>query len=440
MQLLNISRSPDDGDKHFLKNVLLPRCSVAPTLDLKDEWRKFALSAAVGHYPEESVFVLDREALRSRVRLFLDGFLDDVDGVTPRMTYAAKVNPAPEYIEVMLEEGLTRFDCASKGEVDHLKDIAVNNGAEIECFYNQPALLFPRQTAANLRNGVRYFTVMDQYGLDQILEAMEIADVKPEDVMIAVRLGLKNNGAKISVSGKFAVDDDEMVQSLLREIEGQGFQTGLAMHLGSQNEDPATFAPGISKMADFAETYGGVQNLNVGGGIPANYMDNCFDAQDYLSVINDSIRAHKGRALCESQYGHKPSVNAEVGRAMVAESTHLISRVSCVRAASGTEPTRVHITDGVYHSFMDSILYEVPFNFKAFTLGGEAFSAESVSCRVQGVTCDDIDRIDGVPLPRDVQERVRKEAVWLTCDNMGAYSRVLSTKFCGRGQAPIYVY
>jgi len=362
-------------------------------------------------FPEETFCFLNAGKLRETAGILRDYFLPG--NQARAIAYAIKANPKKRILEILSEEGIRHFDCASSGEIDAVKEI--NPKAEI--FFNHPI-----KTSADIfhaaGSGVHHFTVQAHQEIVKIMNNA-FPNMSPDPVEIAVRLRTPNEKAKIDLSTKYGVSHgaaSSMIYAIRKMI---GAVPGISIHTGSQNEDPRIFVEAIRYMADVARESGGVKTMNVGGGIPVNYAENDnFQLKQYVEMISAALESNSPGALLED-----PKLIIELGRAVVGE---CIDLVIPVLAAEEREKKTIYINDGVFTSFSDYAIHGWQYNFKTIGEKGRTLSANKIPYVVFGRTCDSGDTLGEVLLPEDLTDR---DFLWL--QNAGAYMDSQSTRFNG---------
>jgi ornithine decarboxylase len=161
-----------------------------------------------------------------------------------------------------------------------------------------------------------------------------------------------------------------------------------------------------------------LQVLNVGGGFPARYNGSKeAELSDFFSAIRQAVKA---------AFGDRPPVlECEPGRALVAGSTSLLTRVKLVRHG----PDEVFINDGIYGALMEC--WQVPELLPPFRAirDGLLLGGPVRPFTVFGPTCDPLDRLpDRLELPSGL-----REGDFIEFGNIGAYGAATMTRFNGYG-------
>jgi len=383
-----------------------------------------AIAMATAKYPEESIMLLDEGALRERAGTIRKHFM----GTT---AYAVKANPRRRILKILVEEGITTFDCSSPEEVSAVQK--VNPDAKI--LYNMPVNT-RSDIAAVLARGGRHFTAHDREGVEEILTCALLANKPPqqiplEEIHIVARLETFNPHAAIDLSDKFGATTEE-TEMMIEDIRRAGASPGLSIHTGSQNTDPNEFKKGIRKMTKLARDVGGVDSINVGGGLPANIHDgDRYLIEGYLDEINSAIRKNLAGVFRKDAIDR---VYIEPGRAMVAEAVDLIIPVLSVTTRRGERV--IYMKEGLFGSFFDAALHKWQFPFEALRRNDRRFSDQKATFKLLGQTCDSGDKIGTkVLLPENIQR-----GDYLHVPSAGAYMSSQASDFNGCKKARYVSY
>ena len=366
--------------------------------------------------PEESLCFLNEGKLREKVGILRDNFLPENEH--RRILYSVKANAKNRIIKILSEEGIDGFDCSSPNEID----MALAQNPEAEIFFNNP-IRTANAIKRALERDVRYFAVQSRRGIEKILQTAPQG--APE---ISVRLQTLNPEAKIDLSKKFGVTE-ETAKELLRFLKASNVRRGLSIHTGSQNTSPRAFEEGIGFMTGIARSEGGVNSVNLGGGIPVDYFEGGdFDFREYLELISRYVRNNIKGALDKAS---DPQIILELGRAIIAESVDLAIPVLATEKRLGKKC--VYINDGVFTSFSDYPIHGWKYNLKTIGKNGRKLSETKEPYIVFGRTCDSGDTLGEADLPSDLKEG---DHIWVP--NAGAYMDTQASFFNGY-EPPKYV-
>ena len=338
-------------------------------------------------------------------RWFQENFKGDV-------FYAVKANPSPWVIKALAENGVTSFDVASIPEIELVAEHAPGSRmAFMHPVKNRAAI-----SAAYFDHGVRTFALDSHEELAKLIDAT--GDAK--DLNLIVRLAVAADGAAYSLAGKFGVSMHEAPGLLLAARRATQDLMGVSFHVGSQCMRPTAYQAAMSQ-ASRALVRAGVfaDVVDVGGGFPSVYPGMVPPALgDYLDSID--------RGFAEMMVHETSELWCEPGRALVAESTSVLTRVELRKDDS------LYLNDGAYGNLFDAAHAKWLFPVKLMRLeDGVADEVEGPlkAYRFWGPTCDSLDYMPGpFWLPEDV-----REGDYVEVGMLGAYGTAMATRFNGFG-------
>jgi ornithine decarboxylase len=349
--------------------------------------------------PAEPVYLFSEGCLERQVTRFFRSF----PGV---VSYAVKANPEPRVLAALASRGVCHFDVASLGEVETVA--ARCRGAVLH--FNNPIKPAEAIEAAYRQFGVRSFALDEASELEKIHRTTG----GDRDVLYSVRFRLPHGGASYDFGSKFGADPEDAAD-LLRRVRQLGGRPALTFHPGSQCVEPARYARYLEWAAKIERRAGVVlDQINVGGGFPEYYANAHPPAlEEYFLAIAQAA---------ERYFDRVPPLMCEPGRAMVASSVSLLTRVIHVRDDGRT----VFLNDGVYGGMQEQAVVDLRFPVRIWR-EGRILQDEGVTCRVFGPTCDPIDRLSGeLSLPGSI-----RSGDYVEFGLLGAYGSATSTGFNG---------
>lgn len=348
--------------------------------------------------PSYPVYCVHPDELHRCARQFLDGF-------PGRVLYAVKCNPHPLILDLLHKAGIRHFDTASLSEIAQIRETFPHADA----YFMHPVKGRAAIDAAHDVYGIDHWMIDHEDELHKIIDASGSGDGQ----VMLVRLGTRPFGSAFELSKKFGASRQEAAR-LLRLVSREGFQPGLAFHVGSQCRTPDAFRDAFEAVKEVLETSGvDIHYLDVGGGFPADYIDDTPPAFDlYVDAVREGVASLKLRGDCV--------LMCEPGRALVASSMTLITQVLL------RKENEVFINDGVYHSLSESVDGHIHYPARVIRKTGEA-STTLKPFTVFGPTCDSSDVL---PYPVELPEDVR-EGDWIEFGQLGAYSNAMRTNFNG---------
>jgi ornithine decarboxylase len=158
-----------------------------------------------------------------------------------------------------------------------------------------------------------------------------------------------------------------------------------------------------------------VDIVDVGGGFPSVYPGMTPPPMDeYMNAIRAAFE--------EMMVLENADLWCEPGRALIAESVSILTRVELVKGDS------VYMNDGSYGCLFDIVHAKWPFPIRVHRADGSV-SEETAPFKLYGPTCDSIDSMPGpYHLPADLAE-----GDVLEFGMLGAYGTSMATRFNGFG-------
>jgi ornithine decarboxylase len=364
--------------------------------------RPLNLIDAIKDYSDEMpLYCFAPSELQATYRRFAEFFPGQV-------TYAVKANPEPQIIETLLNEGMAAFDVASLNEIALVRGFSKT----AELHYNNPIRSRRENDAAFHQHEVRSFSVDCIGELRKLKEA--VAD-QADLVEASIRFHLDLGVAGYDFGTKFGATPEEAI-ALVAEAEALGFRVSLTFHPGSQCRQANAYRQYIEMASQISKAAGcELSTLNVGGGFPVQFPE---DKVEDLKVYMDEIVSAVDDAFPEQ----RPDLVCEPGRAMVANSVALVTKVKAIKGDG-----RLYLNDGVYGGFQESHIIKMLPRYEVFSKSGERKAAEDLEFTVFGPTCDSLDQLPGkLSFPNDLQE----EDIIVFYD-MGAYGSSTTTNFNG---------
>ena len=345
--------------------------------------------------PDRPVACLRLPALEQAARRLTSAFPGDV-------LYAVKCNPHPAVLGALHRGGVRHFDTASLSEIRLVRE---RLGRAACAHFNHPV-----KARAALREAAA--RGVDRYVIDSAAELDKVADTVAPHAHVAVRLATPPGEAVQHMSSKFGAPPPEAAR-LLREVAARGFRAGIAFHVGSQCRDPGDYADAIEAAAGVRAAAGvPLAALNVGGGLPAPYVDDPVPPLEaFLRRISAAVRDF-GFADCRLQ--------CEPGRFLVVDGCSVLAQVHL------RKDRRLYINDGIFGGLCEVVHLRLRVPLRTHRREG-AVPGPTGAFTVYGPTCDPVDVLPGIwTLPEGIQE-----GDWIEFGQTGAYSSALTTRFNG---------
>ena len=332
-------------------------------------------------------------------------FVDHFPGET---LYAVKANDSVAVLNTLYDAGVRHFDVASATE---LRTMARFSGAKMHVMHPVKSRRFIAEAYYDF--GVRTFA------LDTEDELEKIADVtgNAKDLTLIVRVACPSTYSEISLEGKFGAPWSD-APDLIRLARQQSELLGISFHVGSQTMCPTGYGQAlrnVSQQIVRAATL--VDIIDVGGGFPARYPG--MEPPSLDSYIGEISAAFDRMAV-----GYNCQLWCEPGRALAAEAESVIVKVDARRKDT------LYINDGAFGTLYDAAHCKWVFPTRAFSAAGEPVNCRSLKTfDFYGPTCDSADYLPG---PFLLPERIG-EGDYIEVGNIGAYGRVMASRFNGYG-------
>lgn len=271
--------------------------------------------------------VMDLPTVRDRYAQLRSAFAD------ARICYAVKANPAPEVVAALVALG-SSFDVASLGEIE----LCLAHGATADSISYGNTIKKRSDVAKAHALGVRLFVT------DNETDLRNIAAVAPGS-RVFCRVLVDDKGSRTPFGRKFGCPP-QTAAHLLRSARDLGLDAyGVSFHMGSQQLDPTAWEQGIAaarNVFDAVKEHGvRLRMVNLGGGLPASYLDPVPPLERYAALIEQSI---------EERFGaDRPELLIEPGRFLVGDAGVLRSEVVLVVPEHGSSGRRwVYLDVGRY--------------------------------------------------------------------------------------------
>jgi ornithine decarboxylase len=322
--------------------------------------------------------------------------------------YALKCNSAPDVLAALAGLG-AGFEIASAYELE----LVAAAGIRAEDVIYSNTVKPPSHIAEAHSAGVFRFA------FDSEPELVKLAQYAPGSSVYA-RITVDDAHSLFPLSKKFGTSTEEAFGLLQFAGELGLVPYGVTFHVGSQCTDPQAWGRAIARcgilMAQLQRRGIRLEMLNLGGGMPARYVDPTPPLDEIALVIE---RARE-------RLPYQPSLlAAEPGRVLVAESAVLAATVIGVENRRGER--WVYLDVGGYNGMMEAVQTAGRWRFPLLTSRPDHLSGPTVATTVTGPSCDSTDTMFyDVPLPTTLQTGDR-----LYIGTAGAYTTSYASSFNG---------
>jgi diaminopimelate decarboxylase len=376
------------------------------------------------------------------------------ESVHPRikLCYASKANSNMSVLATILSAG---------------GDIEVNSGGEL--FKARKVGFKPEQVVFNgvsktdkeiedaLLYGIMAINVDSLWELEQIERVARktgrvanIAIRLVPEIVTRSHIGLQTG----LLSSKFGVSPAQIEQAFTIALKASDVinLTGIHIHIGSQTPDPHPFAAAFAEMWRFVidfyrKTGHRFSHINIGGGLPVNYLQDTPQSHDIAERERDMLSAQLNpaevlrSALDEalSASGDQDGLLAgltivlEPGRRIIGDAGLLLTKVCNIKDRPETGDTWL-LTDAGYSLAISMAMYKWYYHLISASRTREA---HQTPYKVAGPLCDsgdvyfDLERGSRLPNYRLLPEGTRPGEL-LALLNVGAYALDQASDYNGR--------
>lgn len=260
--------------------------------------------------------------------------------------YAVKALPERRIVDAFASRGCS-FDVASRAETE----LCVSAGVDPRHLSYGNTNKKATDIAAAAALGVRLFSFDSLDELHKLATAAR-QDLGSDRLRVMCRVLVDTSGSDWPLNAKFGCDPEMAVDLLVQARRCGLVPWGVAFHVGSQQRHPDRW---IDALGTVAEIYRAVADrgidlpaINVGGGLPAHYLDPVPAVEEYVRVIDLGLELAFGAR-------RPPQVIVEPGRYLVADAGVLRTQVITVsRKQFGADVRWVFVDTGRYGALAET--------------------------------------------------------------------------------------
>lgn len=377
-----------------------------------------------------------------------------------KFCYASKANSNMAILKTVLDAGI---------------DVEVNSGGELfkalRVGFHPDQIIFNGTSKSDnelddaVRAGIYAINADSIYEIDLVDASVKRLRAQGEDVppaRVTLRLvpeiGTRSHlGLQTALlTSKFGISSSEVLDAFRRGLEKQDtiHVCGIHIHVGSQTPDVEPFAEAFRSMWEHLvtihnETGHTLEHINLGGGIPVNYLRDRTQAdqlpeheRDMLgaelepaAVLKEALRVAResARAANAEHLLDKVTIVLEPGRSVIADAGSVLTTVRNIKSRPETGDVWL-LTDAGYNLMLSMNNYKWYYHLISASRAGEPYARDY---KVAGPLCDsgdvyfDIERGGRLPDYRKLPDDVAPGEV-LALLNCGAYSLSQMFHYNGR--------
>ena len=377
-----------------------------------------------------------------------------------KFCYASKANSNMAILKVVLESGI---------------DIEVNSGGELfkalRVGFRPDQIIFNGTSKSDeelddaVRAGIYAINVDSIYEIDLVEQSVERLRARGENVAparVTLRLvpeiGTRSHlGLQTALlTSKFGISSSEVLAAFRRGLQRPDLVhvCGIHIHVGSQTPDVEPFAEAFKSMWEHLvtihrETGHTLEHINLGGGIPVNYLRDRSQAdqlpeheRDMLgaelepsAVLKEALRVAResARAANAEHLLDQVTILLEPGRSVIADAGLVLTTVRNIKSRPETGDVWL-LTDAGYNIMLSMNNYKWYYHLISASRAGAPYARDY---KVAGPLCDsgdvyfDIEREGRLPDYRKLPDDVGPGEI-LALLNCGAYSLAQMFHYNGR--------
>jgi D-ornithine/D-lysine decarboxylase len=322
-----------------------------------------------------------------------------------KLCYASKANNVLGVLRVVQAAGI---------------DIEVNSGGEL--FRALKAGFRPDQIEMNgiskteqeiaeaIEAGIYAINLDSPYELELVEKvAMRLNKRANVTVRLVAGVGTRSHaGLQTALyTSKFGISPSQAREVMLRALRNPDHihLVGIHIHVGSQTPDPEPYAEAFATMWEHVvwlhkETGHQLQHINIGGGIPVNYLRDRSQAEEIsedernmlgailtsdeaigaaIKIVRESARNAGAEHLLNDI-----EIVMEPGRSVIADAVTILTTVRNIKSRPETKENWV-LTDAGYNLMLSMVMYH--WYYHAVN-ASRASEAQDASYRMAGPLCD----------------------------------------------------
>jgi len=377
-----------------------------------------------------------------------------------KFCYASKANSNMAILKTVLESGI---------------DVEVNSGGELfkalRVGFKPEQIIFNGTSKSDdelddaVRAGIYAINIDSIFEIGLVEESVDRLRTRGESVAparVTLRLvpeiGTRSHlGLQTALlTSKFGISSSEVLSAFRRGLQNPDkvHVCGIHIHVGSQTPDVEPFAEAFRSMWEHLvtihrETGHTLEHINLGGGIPVNYLRDRTQADQLpeherdmlgaelepVDVLREALRVAResARAAGAEHLLDQVTILLEPGRSIIADAGLVLTTVRNIKTRPETSDVWL-LTDAGYNIMLSMNNYKWYYHLISASRAAESYDNDY---KVAGPLCDsgdvyfDIEREGRLPDYRKLPANVQPNEV-LALLNCGAYSLAQMFHYNGR--------
>lgn len=370
--------------------------------DYYNEYEAFRFTNAIKEFQQnkiETPYILINQGIIQRQYLKMKQLYPDM-----KVYYAVKANPNDEIIRLLDYLG-SNFDIASKYQLDQVLKLNVTPDRisygntikkikDIQYFY---------------KKGVRLFAT------DSISDVKNIATAAPNSKIFCRILPEQCENADWPLSKKFGCSINMSIQILKIAKQNNLIPYGISFHVGSQQRNINSWKVMLQKVKyifdKLKQNNIQLKMINLGGGLPANYVQKTESTEIYFKYIKEYI---------DTLF---PDTNLQIimqpGRSLVGNSAIMISSIINItqKHFGINQPKWLYTDASLFNGLIQTVGQAIKYPIVCFMKEKEKQLSQYI---LAGPTCDSMDILyekNKIQLPTNLESN--DKLIWITT---GAYT------------------
>jgi D-ornithine/D-lysine decarboxylase len=404
------------------------------------------------------LFVFSEPRIRHNIAR-LQKAADEVDRPI-KFCYASKANSNMAILKIVLQSGI---------------DVEVNSGGELfkalRVGFKPEQIIFNGTSKSDdelddaVRAGIYAINIDSVFEIGLVEQSVDRLRARGENVAaarITLRLvpeiGTRSHlGLQTALlTSKFGISSSEVLSAFRRGLQNPDKVQvcGIHIHVGSQTPDVEPFAEAFRSMWEHLmtihrETGHTLEHINLGGGIPVNYLRDRTQADQLpeherdmlgaelepVDVLSEALRVAResARAAGAEHLLDQVTILLEPGRSIIADAGLVLTTVRNIKSRPETSDVWL-LTDAGYNIMLSMNNYKWYYHLISASRAAESYENDY---KVAGPLCDsgdvyfDIEREGRLPDYRKLPANVQPNEV-LALLNCGAYSLAQMFHYNGR--------